>query len=69
MRTSDCAQLMHIEKIKRLRILYSHLRVRGVSGLRVIDCSVMPTQVSAGVNGPAMALAWHAASLLIKDQR
>jgi hypothetical protein len=25
---------------------------------------VMPTQVSAGVNGPVMALAWHAASIV-----
>jgi choline dehydrogenase-like flavoprotein len=43
------------------------LRVIGVRGLRVIDCSVMPTQVSAGVNGPVMALAWHAASLVRED--
>lgn len=40
------------------------LRVIGVGGLRVADCSVMPTQVSSGVNGPAMALAWHAAELI-----
>jgi choline dehydrogenase-like flavoprotein len=43
------------------------LRVRGLEGLRVIDCSVMPTQVSSGVNGPVMALAWHAASLVRAD--
>jgi choline dehydrogenase len=45
------------------------LRVRGLEGLRVIDCSVMPTQVSAGVNGPVMALAWHAASLLCRKNQ
>lgn len=45
------------------------LRVRGVSGLRVIDASVMPTQVSAGVNAPVMALAWHAAGLIRSDAR
>jgi choline dehydrogenase-like flavoprotein len=43
------------------------LRVRGVDGLRVADCSVMPTQVSAGANAPVMALAWHAATLVSAD--
>ena len=32
------------------------LRVRGVSGLRVVACSVMPTQISGNTNGPLMAL-------------
>jgi choline dehydrogenase len=41
------------------------LRVRGVSGLRVVDCSVMPTQVSGNTNGPVMALAWRAAEIIL----
>jgi choline dehydrogenase len=41
------------------------LRVRGVDGLRVMDCSVMPTMVSGNLNGPAMAMAWHAADLVL----
>jgi choline dehydrogenase-like flavoprotein len=40
------------------------LRVRGVTGLRVVDCSVMPTQVSGNTNGPVMALAWRAAEVI-----
>jgi choline dehydrogenase len=40
------------------------LRVRGVTGLRIVDCSVMPTQVSGNTNGPVMALAWRAAELI-----
>jgi choline dehydrogenase len=40
------------------------LRVRGTMGLRVVDCSVMPTQVSGNTNGPVMALAWRAAELI-----
>lgn len=42
----------------------SRLRVRGVHGVRVIDCSVMPGLVSGNTNAPAMALAWHAASMM-----
>lgn len=37
-------------------------RVNGVSGLRVVDCSVMPATVSGNTNAPAMALAWAAAA-------
>ena len=42
------------------------LRVRGVSGLRVVDCSIMPTQVSANTNGPVMATAWRAADFILR---
>lgn len=40
------------------------LRVRGVSGVRVVDCSAMPGLVSGNTNAPAMALAWRAASMM-----
>ena len=43
------------------------LRVRGVSGLRVVDCSIMPTLVSGNTNGPVMAMAWRAADLILGD--
>jgi choline dehydrogenase len=41
------------------------LRVHGVSGLRVMDCSVMPTQVSGNTNGPVIAMAWRAAERIL----
>lgn len=41
------------------------LRVRGISGLRIVDCSVMPTQVSGNTNGPVMATAWRAADIIL----
>jgi choline dehydrogenase len=41
------------------------LRVRGVDKLRVMDCSIMPTMVSGNLNGPAMAMAWRAADLIL----
>jgi len=47
--------------------LDSRLRVKGVTGLRVMDCSIMPTMVSgANTNGPVMALAWRAADLILQ---
>lgn len=42
----------------------TQLRVRGVAGVRVVDCSAMPGLISGNTNAPAMALAWHAASLM-----
>ncbi len=44
----------------RMAVLDEKLRVRGVSGLRVVDGSVMPTLVSGNTNGPIMAIAWRA---------
>ncbi len=44
------------------------LRVRGVDGLRVVDCSVMPTTISGNTNAPAMAVAWRAADLILEDR-
>jgi choline dehydrogenase-like flavoprotein len=43
------------------------LRVRGVDRLRVVDCSVLPTMVSGNLNGPMMAMAWHAADVILAD--
>jgi choline dehydrogenase-like flavoprotein len=44
------------------------LRVRGVDGLRVVDCSVLPIMVSGNLNGPIMAMAWRAADLILQDR-
>ena len=46
-------------------VVDNELRVRGVQGLRVADCSVMPGLVSGNTNGPAMALGWRAADLIL----
>ena len=40
------------------------LRVRGVTGLRVVDASVLPTQVAGNTQAPTMAVAWIAADLI-----
>jgi choline dehydrogenase len=40
------------------------LRVRGVTGLRVADASVLPVQVAGNTAAPTMAIAWIAADLI-----
>ncbi|BBZ75506.1 GMC oxidoreductase [Mycolicibacterium anyangense] len=49
-------------------VVDSQLRVRGVHDLRIMDCSVMPTMVSGNLNGPAMAMAWRAADLILAER-
>jgi len=50
----------------RMAVLDETLRVRGVTGLRVVDASIMPSLVSCNINGPVMALAWRAADLILE---
>jgi len=45
------------------------LRVRGVSGLRVMDTSIMPAIPAGNTNGPTMAMAWRAADLMLQDAK
>ncbi len=49
-------------------VVDSQLRVRGVDGLRVVDCSVMPTIVAGNLNGPVMAMAWRAADFILNSR-
>jgi choline dehydrogenase len=48
----------------REAVVTPDLRVRGVTGLRVIDASVMPKIVTANTNAPTMALADRAVSIM-----
>ncbi|GAA4472282.1 GMC family oxidoreductase [Phytohabitans houttuyneae] len=46
-------------------VVDGQLRVRGVANLRVVDASVLPIMVSGNLNGPVMAIAWHASDLIL----
>ena len=46
-------------------VLDPQLRVRGVTGLRVADTSIMPTLVSGNTNGPAMMIGMRAADFIL----
>jgi choline dehydrogenase len=48
-------------------VVDGHLRVHGLEGLRVVDLSIAPTQISGNTNGPVMAMAWRAADLILQD--
>ena len=44
------------------------LKVRGVAGLRIADCSVIPAHVTGNTNAPAMAIGYRAADLILADR-
>jgi choline dehydrogenase len=44
------------------------LRVNGVRGLRVVDCSVIPGHVTGNTNAPAMAIGLRAAAAVLADR-
>jgi len=48
-----------------LAVVDSHLRVRGVAGLRVVDAGVMPTITSGNTNSPTLMLAEKAARWMV----
>lgn len=48
-------------------VVDARLRVRGVTGLRVVDASVLPIMVSGNTNGPITALAWRAADQVLEN--
>ena len=53
----------------RFAVVDDRLRVRGVSGLRVIDASVMPTITSGNTNSPTLMIAERGAEMVIEDAR
>ncbi|WP_187968998.1 GMC family oxidoreductase [Aquibium microcysteis] len=53
----------------RMAVLDERLRVRGVSGLRVIDASAMPTITSGNTNSPTIMIADKGAGMMLEDAK
>ena len=53
----------------RMAVVDERLRVKGVSGLRVADCSIMPQIVSGNTNAPAIMIGERVSDIIREDAR
>jgi choline dehydrogenase-like flavoprotein len=52
-----------------MAVVDPRLRVHGIEGLRVVDCSVMPRIIGGNTNAPAVMIGEKASDLILEDHR